>query len=271
MHPEDRRDPVGRAPRERTGAVPTLWVTAGPDMLRHVVISAAEDVVIGRDDGASLVLDDASVSRRHARVRQEADGALWVEDLASTNGTAVNGEPVGRGELRAGDRVELGSVPFRLDWMTADEHDHLVRARTRTSSSPDGLLPASWLDDTLPGLLAACGDRVACLAVSVSGVVPEARAELARVWAAHLRDEDAGVWIGAFALVFLPGADAGDAAAVADRLTRAVATHEWSRSAPDGPPATATVVSARRPGEDAAAWVARIRGSLAADDAAPAG
>ncbi|WP_437605321.1 sigma 54-interacting transcriptional regulator [Sorangium sp. So ce834] len=56
-------------------------------------------VVLGRGGVAGVPLvDDSLMSRRHARIAY--DGAAWtVEDLGSTNGTSVNGEPI-RGEVR---------------------------------------------------------------------------------------------------------------------------------------------------------------------------
>lgn len=54
-----------------------------------------------------------SVSTHHARLRIE-DGALWVEDLDSRNGTFVNDEQVERRALRAGDVLQLGPVGPRF-------------------------------------------------------------------------------------------------------------------------------------------------------------
>src|SRR4051812_32087008 len=51
----------------------------------------------GRLGTLEIVLDDASVSRRHAEVRA-AETGWWVRDLESTNGTYVNGVRLGSGE-----------------------------------------------------------------------------------------------------------------------------------------------------------------------------
>jgi predicted component of type VI protein secretion system len=57
------------------------------------------------------MVEDASVSRRHARVLRE--GELWlVEDLGSSNGTFLNGVRGQRLTLRAGDLVTFGTVAF---------------------------------------------------------------------------------------------------------------------------------------------------------------
>ncbi len=71
---------------------------------------------IGRDLDNEVVLHDATVSGRHAVVLRR-DGAWWVEDLGSTNGSFLNGDTV-RPELpalvRSGDTVQFGAVRLRL-------------------------------------------------------------------------------------------------------------------------------------------------------------
>ena len=68
-------------------------------------------MVIGRRADQDIVLHDPSVSRAHARI-EATFGEVVIIDLASTNGTLVNGRPVGRSGclLRAGDRVQIGSI-----------------------------------------------------------------------------------------------------------------------------------------------------------------
>ncbi len=66
--------------------------------------------VIGRLPECEVTLDDPAVSRRHARVTSTSDGGYTVEDLGSTNGVRLNGEPVTRAALRDGDSLDLGGV-----------------------------------------------------------------------------------------------------------------------------------------------------------------
>lgn len=70
---------------------------------------------LGRDVNNSVVVDDPFVSAEHAILTFR--GRSWyVEDLASTNGTFVNGVPVETvAALGFGDEVQLGEVRFRLD------------------------------------------------------------------------------------------------------------------------------------------------------------
>jgi hypothetical protein len=56
-----------------------------------------------------IVVDAPSVSRKHAEIRGE-DRAWTIVDLASTNGTRVNGKRVSTARLRPGDRIQLGEV-----------------------------------------------------------------------------------------------------------------------------------------------------------------
>jgi hypothetical protein len=73
-----------------------------------------DELVLGRSSRCDVVLSDLSVSRRHARLFFR-DGKWLLQDLASTNGTLVNGRRVGRCELRPGDRLLVGAVGLRVD------------------------------------------------------------------------------------------------------------------------------------------------------------
>lgn len=67
--------------------------------------------VIGRSRGCDIVLEDAGVSRRHAKVSPSEQGWM-IEDLHSTNGVSVNGQRLGGGPtiLGDGDQIELGNT-----------------------------------------------------------------------------------------------------------------------------------------------------------------
>lgn len=69
-------------------------------------------LLVGRADDCDARLSDPEVSRHHALVWREGDSA-WVEDLASSNGTLVNGEPVrGVAAIQSGDVVGFGHATF---------------------------------------------------------------------------------------------------------------------------------------------------------------
>ena len=72
--------------------------------------------VMGRDDGADLKIDDGRISRLHARVWFER-GCWWIEDLASKNGTMLDGRLIAAPTPLGNDaRVSLyeGAVPLEL-------------------------------------------------------------------------------------------------------------------------------------------------------------
>ena len=75
------------------------------------VFDLAKDVLtIGRDMSNDVVINDAEVSRNHGRLTSQSGGYL-IEDLASTNGTFVNGQRlIGPKLLNPGDVVGLGET-----------------------------------------------------------------------------------------------------------------------------------------------------------------
>ncbi len=72
----------------------------------------ADEVRIGRHAENELTLESSNVSKRHARlVRRE--GALWLEDLGSTNGTRLEGQALrGAARVAPGAAIEIGE--FKL-------------------------------------------------------------------------------------------------------------------------------------------------------------
>jgi FHA domain len=72
------------------------------------------ELLIGRHHDCDVVLLDPAVSRRHARLFFR-DGTWVLQDLVSTNGTIVNGDRVGRCELRPGDHLVLGDQCLKID------------------------------------------------------------------------------------------------------------------------------------------------------------
>lgn len=79
-----------------------------------VVIALGEGALrLGRGIGADVVLEDRSVSRRHAVIMSRA-GEVVVLDDRSLNGVHVNGERVGQARLGDGDAIALGDVQMRF-------------------------------------------------------------------------------------------------------------------------------------------------------------
>lgn len=103
--------------RTKLGVRPARFVAvAGPGLQQGSAIEVSATTVVGRDAEAGIRLDgDDFASAQHARIDLR-DGAVWVEDLGSTNGTFVNGAKVTRKRrLRAGDAVRIGQTELRLE------------------------------------------------------------------------------------------------------------------------------------------------------------
>jgi pSer/pThr/pTyr-binding forkhead associated (FHA) protein len=76
---------------------------------RRYVLTAGVNT-IGRDPASTVLLNDASVSRNHARITI-ANDVVTLEDLGSKNGTQIMGEPIsGPSLLKDGDEIEFGHV-----------------------------------------------------------------------------------------------------------------------------------------------------------------
>jgi hypothetical protein len=87
-----------------------VWLRFGD----HDVEVAQGETIMGRSPKCQLVLDDALVSRAHARLVVQR-GTATIEDLGSSNGVLVNGERLTRARvLVSGDRVVIGHQTFML-------------------------------------------------------------------------------------------------------------------------------------------------------------
>ncbi|WP_130866426.1 FHA domain-containing protein FhaB/FipA [Acidipropionibacterium timonense] len=99
--------PSRRSGRGRPEEPRTLRVISGSRA--GLVVPLEGRIIVGRGGDATIVIDDDYASTHHAELTQGVDGAWFVEDLASTNGTYVNGtaieEPT---RLGVGDEVRIG-------------------------------------------------------------------------------------------------------------------------------------------------------------------
>ena len=93
---------------------------------------AAGEHLLGRDPACAVRLDAVGVSRRHARLLLTGTEAV-LEDLGSTNGTRVNGVPIGGPcALHDGDRLQLGPVPLEFRTASAASSVETVRLAGET-------------------------------------------------------------------------------------------------------------------------------------------
>ena len=92
-------------PADHPGSA-TLVGIAGPVKGAILTLDSTE-LSIGRDKANVLVIDEPAVSRQHCLVRAREDG-YRIRDLASRNGTYVNGMPVKERTLHNGDQIQVG-------------------------------------------------------------------------------------------------------------------------------------------------------------------
>ena len=108
--------PVER--ERRRSAVTMPRISAG----RYLAIEDGDEVKllvlerdlihIGRSPGSDIILDDASVSRRHAVIARRGEKTVILDDR-SLNGLHVNGKRVTEAELNDGDAILVGHVALR--------------------------------------------------------------------------------------------------------------------------------------------------------------
>ena len=92
----------------------SLTVVRGPKEISGITLPLTGPVVVGRSPDADLVIADDFVSSIHLKIVPASDG-LVIEDLGSTNGTLVNGQPVTRPlNVSAGDLIEIGTNQLKV-------------------------------------------------------------------------------------------------------------------------------------------------------------
>ncbi len=99
----------------------TLTIVKGPGTGQIFPLDKPE-VMIGREPGDGITLEDLSVSRRHFRLILGTP-TPEIEDMGSRNGTLLNGKPVTRHELHTGDIIEIGQTTLRFDLIKTREED----------------------------------------------------------------------------------------------------------------------------------------------------
>lgn len=128
-----------------------LTVLQGPDKGRKFELPDHEPQLIGRSSEALPITDNA-VSRRHAELTPD-DGAWWLRDLQSQNGTYLNGvRLVERAKLRLGDQIRVGQTLFVFGTSETPEGD-LVRVvgTSKVEASIERTMPSAASGIFLPG------------------------------------------------------------------------------------------------------------------------
>jgi pSer/pThr/pTyr-binding forkhead associated (FHA) protein len=89
---------------------PVLRGLTGP--WANMIYPIKTKVLVGRTPPAVVLLEDDSISRKHAELEKNARGAVMLRDLGSANGTLLNGERLGQEpvQLSPGDVIQFGMV-----------------------------------------------------------------------------------------------------------------------------------------------------------------
>ena len=120
-------DDSGRVPQPTRlggsdGATRLAAITGGEELhaiegnARGQRFALGSEFLIGRSASEEGRLgDDGEISRRHARITRDSGGRLSIEDLASSNGTFVNGERISAPHaLAPGDTITVGQTTLKL-------------------------------------------------------------------------------------------------------------------------------------------------------------
>src|SRR5262249_2333894 len=99
-------------------------------------VEVNKKMLIGREAGADVQLQDAGISRKHATIRVDENGNTFVKDLASGNGTYINGEklpPFAERKLGPDDKLFLGGGRGLREIKLGTEYQSTCRASVGSS------------------------------------------------------------------------------------------------------------------------------------------
>jgi two-component system, cell cycle sensor histidine kinase and response regulator CckA len=124
---------TARRTLDHTRATPSavrITVVEGPAVGQEFKIDGS--ATVGRSPEATVMVDDPGVSRLHARIRR-SDSGFEVEDLASKNGTYLNGARVEHAIVNLGDKIRVGPrVVLTLSTFDVVEEQVVQRQRLET-------------------------------------------------------------------------------------------------------------------------------------------
>jgi len=120
---------------------------SAPDGKRGILELTKPVITVGRGNANDLVLNDPSVSRFHAVVKQSAQGAVVIADRGSTNGVMVNGARItAEVELHKGDRARIGA--YELMFESVDDSALQIR-RADIPSAIENVLRGGPADEVV--------------------------------------------------------------------------------------------------------------------------
>ncbi len=94
---------------------PKLRVHSAAGLRAGAAYDLSQGALLGRGDSADIKLEDTFASSSHARLVPQGE-VMVLEDLGSTNGTYLNGEPLrGPQPLHVGDSIRIGDSEFTFE------------------------------------------------------------------------------------------------------------------------------------------------------------
>jgi pSer/pThr/pTyr-binding forkhead associated (FHA) protein len=161
--------PGGAAAGAETGGLVLKGLT-GPWANKRYPVQGK--LIVGRQAPATVVLDDDSVSRKHAEVEQTPEGAV-LRDLGSANGTLINGEPMGTQPLvlQPGDIITFGMVEVEVEGSAGASNLPVRRGRDVPSRRGTGAEGAPAAEVVAAGGAPASRKRLLVVVASVVGLL----------------------------------------------------------------------------------------------------
>lgn len=135
--------------RPQPGQASGLCVLRSGHLAGRSFLLDRAQITVGRGAESDIVIDDASIARRHVQFSRQTGGD-YVQDLASYTGSQVNGEPLQAPRLlRMGDIITLGNV--RLEYLLVPDAHTTSIAFAAVEPSPLNLpralrLPSKLID-----------------------------------------------------------------------------------------------------------------------------
>jgi hypothetical protein len=100
---------------EGSEGAPRLRVANAAGLRAGSAYDLSDGALLGRGDSADIRLQDTFASSAHARLVPQGE-VIVLEDLGSTNGTYLNGEPLrGPQPLHVGDSIRIGDSEFTFE------------------------------------------------------------------------------------------------------------------------------------------------------------
>ena len=119
--------------------MPILQLQYKDKVISKYRVEKGKTIKIGRRDTNDIVIENVSVSGRHAKVEPSESGGFLLVDLNSTNGTFVNDKMITTHELRHGDVISIGKHRLVFGYVKGE-------ARTEIVSKPED---EGWMEKTM--------------------------------------------------------------------------------------------------------------------------